>query len=121
MFRQFQPLSLIVRHRRRAIERVGAIGKFFKDETTDRLTVFEEERHIAAANLEDRSGAWPPVGAMAEAGVEKAGVMDAKLADRRINRRHLGGEVGRDLHLLARGENIELVGVKDEPSIAPRD
>ena len=43
--------------------------------------------------------------------------MDAKLADRRIDRRHLGGEIGRDLHFLAGGENVELVGIEDQPPV----
>ena len=43
--------------------------------------------------------------------------MDAELADRGIDRRHFGGEIGGNLHLLARGEDVELVGVEDEPAI----
>ena len=43
--------------------------------------------------------------------------MDAKLADRRVDRRHLGGEVGGDLHFLARRQNIELIGIEDQPPV----
>ena len=46
--------------------------------------------------------------------------MDAELADRRVDRRHFGGEIGGDLHLLARGENIELVGIEDQPPVRAR-
>src|SRR5579862_1276309 len=47
--------------------------------------------------------------------------MDAELADRRIDRRHFGGEIGRDLHALARREDIEFIRIEDEPLVAPSD
>ena len=46
--------------------------------------------------------------------------MDAEFADGRVDRRHLGGKVGRNLHLLARGEDVELVGIKDQSTIVSR-
>src|SRR5271170_4178803 len=58
---------------------------------------------------------------MAKARIEEAGVMNAELADRRIDRRHFGGKIRRDMHPLARGEDIELVRVENEPFVAPGD
>ena len=47
--------------------------------------------------------------------------MDAELAERGVDGGHLGGEVGGDLHALARGEDVELVGVEDQPAAARAD
>ena len=51
VFRQFQPLPLIVRHRRRAIERVGTVRELFEHEAADGLAVFEQKRYVAAPDL----------------------------------------------------------------------
>ena len=40
--------------------------------------------------------------------------MDAEFADRGVDRRHFGGEIGGNLHFLARGEDIELAGIEDD-------
>ena len=114
MLRQLQPLVLVVGARVRAIELVRRAGEFFVDEAPDRLGVLEQERHVAAANLEHRPRGRAPVRALPEAWIEEAGVVDAKLADRRVDRGHLGGEIGRDLYLLARRQNIELIRIENQ-------
>ena len=48
---KFQALPLIVGHRGGSIKFVGFVRQFFEDEAPDWLAVFEQERHIAAANL----------------------------------------------------------------------
>ena len=53
-------------------------------------------------------------------GVEEAGVVHAKLADQRIERHHLGRIVGRHLHGFLRGQDVELVGIEDQPPLTPR-
>src|SRR5271166_5832025 len=117
MLRQLEPLVLVVRVRVRAIEFVRRAGEFFVHQAPDRLAVLEQERHVAAANLEHRARGRAPVRALAEAGIEEAGVMDPKLADRRVDRRHLGGEVRGNLNFLARSENVELVGIEDQAAV----
>src|SRR5208337_1418308 len=101
MLRQFEPLVLIAGGRTRAIELVRSAGEFFVHQASDRLAVFQQKRHIAAAHFQDRARGGPPVPALPEARVEEAGVVNAKLPDRRVDRRHFGGEVGGYLHFLA--------------------
>ena len=60
----------------------------------------------------------PPAPGVAEAGIEEAGIVHAELADQRIERHHLGGVVGRHLHRLLRGEDVELVGIEDQALVA---
>ena len=52
--------------------------------------------------------------AVAEAGIEEAGIVHAELADQRIEGHHLGGIVGRHVHRLARHQDVELVGIEDQ-------
>ena len=48
--------------------------------------------------------------------------MNAKLPDRRIDRRHFRREIRWNLHSLPRSQNIELVGIKDQaPVLAGAD
>ena len=51
---------------------------------------------------------------MAEAGIEKAGVMHAELADQRVEGHHLRGMIGRHLYRLAGHKDIELVRIENE-------
>ena len=84
------------------VKLVGGGGQFLIDEPPDRLPVLDEEGHIAGPRTSSTArAAGLPVRALSEARIEKAGVMHAEFADRRIDRRHFGGEVGGDLHFLA--------------------
>src|SRR6201989_993563 len=56
----------------------------------------------------------------AEAGIEEAGVVHAKLADQRIERHHLGGIVRRYLYRLFRSEDVELAGIENEAVLPAR-
>src|SRR5690606_24607193 len=53
-------------------------------------------------------------GGVAEAWIEEAGIVDAELADERVEGRHLGGIERRDMHGLARDEDVELVRIEDQ-------
>ena len=54
----------------------------------------------------------------AEAGIEEAGVVDAELAHRGVDRGHLGGLQHRDLHRLLGGQDVELAGVEQQLAAA---
>ena len=57
---------------------------------------------------------------IAEAGIEEARVMHAKLAHQRVEGHHLGGVIGRHLHRLFRGEDVELAGIENETALPAR-
>src|SRR5262249_5578487 len=92
-------------------------GQLLVDKTADRLAVLEQERDVAAAHFQYRARRRLTAFALAEAGIEEPGVVNAELADRRIDRRHFAGEIGPNLHLLARAENIELVRIENEAPV----
>ncbi len=73
-----------------------------------------------AAHFEDGAAAGMAAFGIAEAGIEEAGIMNAELAHCRIDRHHLGGKVGRNMQLLLRGENVEFVGIEDQPLVGAR-
>ena len=52
---------------------------------------------------------------MTEARVHEAGVMHAKLAHERIERHHLGRMRRRNVHSFLRRQNVELIGIEDQP------
>src|SRR5690348_7244133 len=52
------------------------------------------------------------VGPVSEAWIEKAGVMDAELAHRRIERNHFSGVMWRNSHALLGSQNVELLWVE---------
>ena len=81
--------------------------------------MLDEERHLVRAHFEDRAAAAAAGFGSAEAGIEKPGVMHPELADKGIVGHHLGGMVGRHDHRLARGEDVEIVGVEHEARRSP--
>src|SRR5262245_33836041 len=89
MLRQLQALRLVVGAEISAVERGRARAHALVDETPDDLAVLQDEGHFMAAHFEDRAAARPARRRMAESGVEEAGIMDAELADQRVERRHL--------------------------------
>src|SRR6185295_11000765 len=54
---------------------------------------------------------------MAEAGIEETRIVHAEFAHQRIVGHHLGRMRGRHPYRLARGEDVELVGVEDEGAL----
>ena len=120
MLGQLEALRLVVGADALAVERVGARQHLLVDEAADDLAVLEDERHLARAHFEDGAGAAAAGAGIAEAGIEEAGIVDAEFADQRIERHHLRGAVRRHLHGLARGEDVELVGIEDQALVAPR-
>jgi hypothetical protein len=46
--------------------------------------------------------------------------MNAEFAHRRVDRHHFGGEIGRDVQFLLRGQNIEFARIEDQPLVRAR-
>src|SRR5260370_5040040 len=114
MFRQLQALRLVIRSNALAVKRVRSHVNVLVDEPPHDLPVLEDERHFARAHLQHCARTMAAGARMAEAGVEEAGIMHAKLTHQRIERHHLGGVIGRHLHRLFGGEDIELAGIENE-------
>src|ERR1700735_11733 len=117
VLRQLEALVLIAGGRVRAVEGIRRAGKLFVHQPPDRLAVLQQERHLPAAPLQHRPSGWAPVSALPEAWIEEAGVMNAKLPNRRIDWRHFRRKVGGYLDALPRSQNVELVGIKDQAPI----
>jgi hypothetical protein len=102
MLRQLQALRLVVRAEVGAVERLRPRQHVLVDQPADDLPVLQDERHLVTAHFQHRAAADAARGGMAEARIEEAGIVDAELADQRIERRHLGGVERRHVHGLAR-------------------
>src|SRR5215213_4401682 len=114
MFRQLQPLALIVRTNALSIDLPRRFGQRLIDQPADHLTVFENERHLMGTDLEHGTGTLSAAGTVTETGIEETGVVHAKLADQRVERHHFGRMIGRHAHGLARGQYVELARIEDE-------
>src|SRR5581483_12132880 len=88
---ELQTLRLIVRADALTIQHLRPFDHALIDEAPDDLAVLEDEGDLVAADFKHRSAAGSAGRGMAEAGIEKAGVVDAELADQRVERHHLGG------------------------------
>src|SRR5690606_24942764 len=99
---QLQALALVV-GAALAVEAGRALGHRLIDQPGDGLAVLEQEGRVVGAHLEHPARALAVGLVGPETGVEKAGVVDAELADRRIDRGHLGRLHDRDLDRLAGG------------------
>src|ERR1700722_20471631 len=75
MLGELQALRLVVRANALAIHGIGPRQHLFIDQAADDLAVLENERHLARANLQHRAGALSAGAGIAEARIEKAGVM----------------------------------------------
>src|SRR5262245_2137986 len=117
VFRQLQALRLVVRADALAIDLVGDLGELVVNQAPDDLPVLQDERDIEAAHFKHGLGARRLPRRVAEARIEEAGVVHAILADERIERRHLGDVGRRHRHALLRGEDVELVRVKNEAPV----
>src|SRR5262249_46306252 len=120
MLGQLESLRLVVRADALAVEQVRSLQHSLVNETADDLAMLEDEGYLARAYLQNRARPAPAGARVAEAGVEESGIVHAKLAHQRIERHHLGGVVGRHLHRLLGGEDIELVGVENEALVLAR-
>src|SRR6185437_1922906 len=120
MLGEFQPLMLITGGGAGAVERVRRAGELLVHEPADRLPVLEQERHVAAAHLENRARRRAPVQALPEARIEEAGVVNAKFAEGRVDRRHFRREIGGNLHFLPGSQNVELVRIEDQAPVVAR-
>lgn len=74
MLGELQGLALIVRLQPGAVERGRAARHRFIDQPADDLAVLDDEGHVARAHLEHGARTLAAGAAMAEAGVEEAGV-----------------------------------------------
>src|SRR5437763_191454 len=117
VLRQLQGLRLVVRADGLAVELARPRQHLFVDQAADGLAVLEDERHLARAHFEHGARAAAAGARIAETGIEEAGVMHPELADKRIERHHLGGVIGRHLHGLLGRQNVELVGIENEVAV----
>src|SRR4051794_26828519 len=75
---QHRHLPLVVRAEVRAVEALGGRRHPLESELADRLAVLDHEGDVTGADLERGPAAVPaPLGVVAEAGVEEAGVVGA--------------------------------------------
>src|SRR5437899_1957653 len=111
MLRQLEALALIVRSLRLAVEQLRPCVERLVVTPADGLAVLEYERHLVAAHFEHSTRAGASVGGRAKTRIEEARIVHAEFTHHRVDRHHLGGEVGGDVHALARGEDVELVRV----------
>src|SRR5689334_18266112 len=82
-----------------AVEDVGLGCHALECQLADGLAVLDHERDVAGAHLQRRAGAAAvPVGRVAEARIEEAGVVRAQLAGRGVVGEHLGGVAGGHAH-----------------------
>src|SRR6185437_12479435 len=90
------------------------IGQPLEYQPADDLAVLQDERHFPGPYLQDAAGRRRTALLIAETRVEEAGIVNAELADQRIERHHLGGIVRRDGDRLAAHQDVELVRIEDE-------
>ena len=115
MFRQLQALALIVRTHavRHKLPGGGSVSR----SNTSRPMIWPCSRMKGTSRERTSSTARAQgglSGLVAEAGIEEAGIVNAELADQRIERHHLGGVVRRDRHRLARRQDVELVRIEHD-------
>src|SRR5215203_6030847 len=84
MLRQLQTLGLIVRADAHAVKRGRPRDHLLVHQPANDLAVLQDEWNLARAHLQHRAGTAPAGAFVAEAGIEEARVMHAKLADQRI-------------------------------------
>src|SRR5579884_3490379 len=116
VFAQFQSLPLIGRSDAFAVEEARALEQLFVYETRDGLAVFEDERDLMRADLERCPRAVDFARAVAEAGIEEARIVNAKLSDRRVERNHFCRILRGDPHLFARSEDVEIFRIENQRS-----
>ena len=60
----------------------------FVDQAADDLAVLQHERHLVAAHFQHRAAARAARSRVPETGIEETCIMDAELANERVERRH---------------------------------
>src|SRR5688500_16683829 len=113
MFRQLEPLALVIRADALAIDAPGGLGERLVHEPSNHLAMFKHKRHFVGADLQHGARALPAARLMAKSRIEKTGIVNAELSDERIERHHFGSVVGGDPHGLPRSKDIELAGIED--------
>src|SRR5215831_12315543 len=110
-------LALVAGAQRLAVEPVRAVGHPVEAQLADVLAVLDRERDIVRPDLQ--GGPAPRAlrggGIVAEPRVEEPGVVGAKLAARRVIRRHLGGVVGRYPQPVQGKQQVEPLRTEDYP------
>src|SRR5688572_5494505 len=115
---ELQALRLVVRGEVAAVDQLWRRRELLVDEAADGLPVLQDEWHLVRTHLEHGARAGTAGLGMPEPRIEEARVVHTELADQRIERHHLGRLVGRHLYGFLRGENVELVGIEDQPLLA---
>ena len=80
----------------------------------DNLSVFENKGNFMATHFENSARAFATGFVIAETGVEKSRIVNAKLSDQRVKWCHFGSKQRRNVNCFAWHENIKLVRIKDE-------
>ena len=94
MAAKYQTLALVRRPDLRTVQLVGGFQHLLVGQCADLLAVFDHEGHVVGPHLHDRLDAGHlPIVAEAEAGVEKAGIMDSEFTDQGIVGDHFGGMI----------------------------
>src|SRR5260370_9061731 len=74
-----------------AVDLAGNSGQALEDHAAHDLAVLEQAGDAVGPDLQHRPGAWDVAAAVAEAGIEEAGVVDAELAEVGVVADHLAG------------------------------
>ena len=117
MLGKLQALGLVVGTEISAVKRLRPLQHVLIDQPADDLSMLENEGDLVAAHLKHGAAARTACRRVAKAGIEETGIVDAKLADQRVERRHFGGIKRRHMHCLPRNENVELVRIEDDVTI----
>src|SRR3982074_3396554 len=110
-------LALIVRVQRVSVSQVRGLEHPLETQLADLLPMIDGKRHVMRAHLESGAAAGDPVRSriIAETRVEEAGVVGSQLPAGGVIGGHLGRVLGRDAHAVLREEEVELLGVQDDP------
>ena len=86
----------------------------------DDMALTEEKRHLERAYFKHGARAFAAGAGIAEAGIEKTGIVHPEFADQGIEWHHFRGVVGRHLDRFLRRQNVECDGIEDEAALGQR-
>ncbi len=120
LLRKLELLALIVRLPGVAVQRLRPLCHALVFQPADALAVLEQKRHFVRADFEHAAAAagLARCRVPSEPRIEESGVVHAKFAGARLVGEHLGGEVRRDRDRFLGHQDVELVGIEDQPRVA---